>query len=111
MELILPSGITFISRDVGDELSVWDDLSNSVKTIKMICHKESLQPVSALPVTAQRPNGNDRVGYAAQSFHIPEIADIMSGWISGFLELPAGAIKDKRVWANVAKYFLSHHAR
>ena len=94
MEVVLPAGVPFLPRDVGDELSVWDDPSDSAKTIKMICHGESLQPASALPITAQRPAGKDKVGYAAQSFNIPEIPGVMSGWISGFVELPAGAIKD-----------------
>ena len=94
MEVVLPAGVPFMSRELGDELSVWDDPSDSTKTIKMICHGESLQPASALPITAQRPAGKDKVGYAAQSFNIPEIPGVMSGWISGFVELPAGAIKD-----------------
>ena len=94
MEVVLPAGVPFLSREVGDELSVWDDPSDSAKTIKMICHGESLQPASALPITAQRPAGKDKVGFAAQSFNIPEIHGVMSGWISGFVELPAGAIKD-----------------
>ena len=94
MEVVLPAGVPFLSREVGDELSVWDDPSDSAKTIKMICHGESLQPASALPITAQRPAGKDKVGFAAQSFNIPEIPGVMSGWISGFVELPAGAIKD-----------------
>ena len=94
IEVVLPAGVPFLSREVGDELSVWDDPSDSAKTIKMICHGESLQPASALPITAQRPMGKDKVGFAAQSFNIPEIPGVMSGWISGFVELPAGAIKD-----------------
>ena len=93
-EAHVSAGLTFLSRNVGDELSVWDDPSDSTKTVKMICHGESLQPVSALPITAHRPTGNDKVGYAAQSFNIHEIPGVMSGWISGFVELPAGAIKD-----------------
>ena len=56
---------------------------------------------SALPKTAKRAKGKDRVGYAAHSFNIPEIPGTMSGWISGFVDLPPEAIKDAE---GVGKY-------
>lgn len=34
-------------------------------------------------LTAIRPPGKEKVGFAAQSFNIPEVAGTMSGWISG----------------------------
>jgi len=52
-------------------------------TEKIFCPAESLQPATALPRTAQRPAGKDKVGYAAHSFNVPEVPGKMSGWISG----------------------------
>ncbi len=92
--IILPKGISYIDRQNGDELEVWDDNSENSKITRVVCYNETLQPPSALPITAQRPKGKNGVGFAAQSFNIPEIAGVMSGWITGFVELPGGAIKD-----------------
>lgn len=92
--IILPRGVRYIDRHNGDELEVWDDHSEKPKITRVVCYNETLQPPSALPVTAQRPKGKNGVGFAAQSFNIPEIAGVMSGWITGFVELPGGAIKD-----------------
>ena len=38
-------------------------------------------------MSGPRPPGKLLVGYAAQSFNIPEIPNIMSGWMSGTLNL------------------------
>jgi hypothetical protein len=92
--IVLPKDVLFLAREMADEFKIWDDPSDTARTLKVVCHGESLQPPSALPITATRPKGKDKVGYAAQSFNVPEIAGVMSGWISGFVELPAGAIKD-----------------
>ena len=92
--IILTKGVNYIDRNNGDELEVWDDNTEKSKITRVVCYNETLQPPSALPITAQRPKGKNGVGFAAQSFNIPEIAGIMSGWITGFVELPAGAIKD-----------------
>mmetsp|Transcript_18619 Transcript_18619/g.17945 ORF Transcript_18619/g.17945 Transcript_18619/m.17945 type:complete len:798 (+) Transcript_18619:113-2506(+) len=93
-DIVLPTDFAYLEREIADELSVWDDPSDSAKTLKIVCHGESLRPPSALPITTDRPKGKDKVGYAAQSFNIPEVAGVMSGWISGFVELPPGSIKD-----------------
>jgi hypothetical protein len=55
---------------------------------------EAAHPPTKLPITAVRPEGKNVVGVAAQSFNVPEIPQKMSGWISGFCELPPGGIKD-----------------
>lgn len=60
----------------------------------MIHLHEAAHPPTQLPITAVRPEGKDVVGVAAQSFNVPEIPGKMSGWISGFCELPPGGIKD-----------------
>jgi hypothetical protein len=52
------------------------------------------EPPSMLPITAVRHQGRDIVAVVAQSFNIAEIPGTMPGWISGFLELPPGGIKD-----------------
>jgi len=92
--IVLTKDVNYIDRNNGDELEVWDDNTEKSKITRVVCYNETLQPPSALPITAQRPKGKNGVGFAAQSFNIPEIAGIMSGWITGFVELPAGAIKD-----------------
>lgn len=94
MPLVLPKGVKYIDRDGGDELSVWDDESDAAKQTRCVCYRETLEPASALPITAVRPKGKDGVAYAAQSFNVAENPGIMSGWISGFVELPPGSIKD-----------------
>ena len=71
----------------------------------MVCYEESLQPPSALPITANRPLGKDKVGSAAQSFNVPEVTKHMSGWISGFVTLPAQAIKDAEGVGECAQVF------
>lgn len=38
--------------------------------------------------TAERPPGKTVAALAAQSFNVPEVPGKMSGWISGFVELP-----------------------
>jgi hypothetical protein len=101
----VPSGLKLIPRETGDELSVWDDSSDKVKTMKTVCYTESLRPPSELPITAIRPPGKDKVGFAAQSFNIPEIPSVMSSWISGFVELPGGAIKDAEGVGECAQVF------
>jgi len=101
----VPSDLRLIPRETGDELEVWDDSSDKVKTMKTVCYTESLRPPSELPITAIRPPGKDKVGFAAQSFNIPEIAGVMSSWISGFVELPAGAIKDAEGVGECAQVF------
>ena len=72
---------------------------------KVVCYEETLQPPSALPITTTRPPGKDKVGSAAQSFNVPEVPKHMSGWISGFVTLPAQAIKDAEGVGSVLRYF------
>ena len=42
--------------------------------------------------SAERPPGKDKAALAAQSFNVPEVPGKMSGWISGFVELPPEVI-------------------
>ena len=81
--VLLPAGVIFLWygwwRAVG-----WDDPSDSAK---LICHGVSphcQSPDSELV-------GNDKVGYVAQSFNIPEIRVVES---AGSLSCLAGAIED-----------------
>ncbi len=103
--VVLPDGVSYLSRNRGSELQVWDYKSDASKNVKVVCYAESLQPPSALPITAPRPPGKDEVCYAAQSFSVPEISGSMSGWISGYIELPAGAIKDAEGVGECAQVF------
>ena len=103
--IMLPDDIEYMKRGEADEISIWDDPTDTSKTQKVVCYEESLQPPSALPVTANRPPGKDKVGSAAQSFNVPEVAKHMSGWISGFVTLPAQAIKDAEGVGECAQVF------
>lgn len=103
--IVLPDNIDYMKRGDADEISIWDDPTDTSKTQKVVCYEESLQPPSALPITANRPPGKDRVGSAAQSFNVPEVAKHMSGWISGFVTLPAQAIKDAEGVGECAQVF------
>ena len=94
LPVIVPKNISYIDREVGDELSVWDDEADAAKITRCVCYRETLEPASALPITAVRPKGKEGVAYAAQSFNVAENSGVMSGWISGFVELPPGSIKD-----------------
>lgn len=101
----LPDDIEYLKRGEADEISVWDDTTDTSKAQKVVCYEESLQPPSALPITANRPRGKDKVGSAAQSFNVPEVTKHMSGWISGFVTLPAQAIKDAEGVGECAQVF------
>lgn len=103
--VVLPRGVRFMDRQLADELQVWDDETEDSKRMRVVSFKESLYPPSALPITAARPPGKNKVGFAAQSFNVPEAPGLMSGWITGFVELPAGAIKDAEGVGECAQVF------
>lgn len=90
----LPKNVKFVPRSKVDSYSVWDDVLTAPMKSTIIHLNDTAPPPTQLPITAQRPPGKDVVGVAAQSFNIPEIPQKMSGWISGFCELPPGGIKD-----------------
>ena len=46
-----------------------------------------------------------QVGFAAHSFNVPETAGKMSGWISGFVQLPPNAIKDAEAVGQYSQVF------
>ena len=102
--VVLPTDVLYLSRNVGDELFVWDEVSDKSKSLKIVSYKETHLP-SKLPITAPRPAGKTEVGLAAQSFNVPQIDGMMSGWISGYVELPAGAIKDAEGVGDCAQVF------
>ena len=90
---MLPKQNTYINRKEINELAVWDDPNDSSTKAKIVSFVETLKPAE-LPITEERPTNKLRVGYAAQSFNVAENPGVMSGWISGFVELPPGSIKD-----------------
>jgi hypothetical protein len=59
-----------------------------------------------LPITEERPSGKLGVGFAAQSFNVPELPNLMSAWISGYVELPPEAIKDAEGVGECAQVFV-----
>ena len=61
---------------------------------EVVCLRETLMP-QPLPVLGpRRADKESLVGLAAQSFSTMESSSpLMSGWISGHVDLPPGAIK------------------
>ena len=92
--LQLPSDVSFIAREKGAILSTWDEMAEESREKEVVCLNESLMP-QPLPVLGQRRAGKESlVGLAAQSFSTGESSSpLMSGWISGHIDLPPGAIK------------------
>ena len=92
--LQLPSNVTFIPREKGAILSTWDEMAEEPREKEVVCLSETLMP-QPLPVLGMRRAGKESlVGLAAQSFSTSESsAPLMSGWISGHIDLPPGAIK------------------
>mmetsp|Transcript_23386 Transcript_23386/g.38962 ORF Transcript_23386/g.38962 Transcript_23386/m.38962 type:complete len:829 (+) Transcript_23386:30-2516(+) len=101
----LPSNVSYLDRADCDRLVVWDDYMETQEEMKVVCPAESLQPALELPKTAKRPPGRDKVGFAAHSFNVPEVPGIVSGWISGFVDLPPEAIKDAEGVGKYAQVF------
>jgi len=103
--LKLPDSVQYISRTDCEQLAVWNDSTEAQENMRVVCTAESLQPALALPRTAKRPAGRDRVGYAAHAFNMPEVPGVSSGWISGFVDLPPEAIKDAEGVGKYAQVF------
>lgn len=91
-------------------VSLWDEPNSCVSNIHVsmdwfaincidtcaqaVCVREELPPPTELPITAPRPKGHTGVAFASQAFNVEEVPGRMSSWISGYMELPPGAIKD-----------------
>jgi hypothetical protein len=88
-----PADLEFPVETVKESTVVWDEGSQTNKARKVVVRAESLNP-SALPITHERPDGNELVGSAAQAFNVNSLSETMPGWISGNLMLPPKAIKD-----------------
>lgn len=102
--IVLPEGVKYLDRDEAEELSVWDESISDANTLRVLCYRESLSNPSRLPITGSRPPGKNTAGFAAQSFNIDSTSE-MSGWITGFVDLPAGAIKDQEGVGSCAQVF------
>ena len=59
--IVLPDDVEFMQRGESDEIKIWDDATDTSKTLKVVCYEETLYPPSALPITAKRPHGKDKV--------------------------------------------------
>lgn len=92
--LQLPSDVVFLPREKGAILSSWDENAEEPRDKEVVCLRETLMP-QPLPVLGIRKPGKEAlVGLAAQSFSTAESSSPpMSGWISGHIDLPPGAIK------------------
>lgn len=78
----LPKNVKYIDRKESEELNVWSDASESVEWVKCVSHREQQNPLAPLPVTATRPPGKDKVGFAAKTFNVSNIPNI-SDWVAG----------------------------
>ena len=90
----LPNDVKFLNDSEAETLSVWDDPNDNITSARVVCQRSRLGEPSELPITAKRQKGKNGVGSAMQFFSQPEIPNVMSGWISGYVVLPPGAIKD-----------------
>ncbi len=102
--IVLPIDVHYLSRDEGDNLLVWDGTTQKTQVMKIVSHKDKFNS-TALPITGPRPPGKTGVARAAQHFYIPQITGKSSGWISGSVELPPGAIKDAEGVGDVTQVF------
>jgi hypothetical protein len=102
----LPKKVKYFSAETaGEAMMVWDESAGDSKPQKVLCLKESLNPPTALPMTAPRKDGNNKVGFAAQYFNAQAVEGVLPGWIAGYVELPAGAIKDEETVGQCAQVF------
>jgi hypothetical protein len=79
----LPKKVKYLGAEAADEMMVWDENEGDSKLQKILCLKESLNPPTALPITAPRKGGNERVGFAAQYFNAQAVQGLLPGWIAG----------------------------
>ena len=71
------------SRGLGEKLFVWNDQVEESEELQVVSHRETANPLTALPVPASRPaESRNKISYAAQTFNMPELAN-MSGFIAG----------------------------
>lgn len=93
--VVLPRSVQFEDRGNGGSLRVWNDFLDRVEVVKCVSHRDSMDALAPLPITSDRPKKKaSLVGYAAQAFNLPDTSGFMSSCITGFVELPPGAIKD-----------------
>ena len=93
--VVLPKDRVYLSKSKCEVLPVWDNNAETTVHTKVVCVEDSLLPAMPLPASSPRPAGKEHLlGFAGQSFNIPcdPVANL-SGMISGFLDLPPGAIK------------------
>lgn len=103
----IPKDRNYLEKPTEAEvLQVWDEVNQQAQPRKVISCADFLNPPSALPKTAKRPRGKDGVGYAVHTFHVAELPGTMSGWISGFLQLPPESIKDAEGVGKYAQNFV-----
>lgn len=86
-------GLPYEPDKIMESTEVWDELSQTTRTRKVVVRSDLLEP-SDLPLSIERPDGNEMVGSAAQAFNIGPSSSTMPGWITGNLILPPNAIKD-----------------
>lgn len=79
----VPKNVKYLARDDIETLEIWDEVQETQGAEKVFCTAESLLPPVALPRTAKRQPGRDKVGFAAHSFNVQEVPNTMSGWLSG----------------------------
>ena len=101
----LPRGVKYLKRADVESLKVYDDSADCMTDMPVLCLHENLKP-TALPVTDLRPaNKKHLVGLAAQTFNVSEVSNFSSAWLSGFVDLQPGCLKDPEAVGDCAQVF------
>lgn len=112
--VVLPVNVAYLDRadPSSQKLQVWDEPTTSIVSVKAVSHRDKLGKLMPLPPTEESADKDGKLskkarvqGFAAQTFSLPEISGVMPGWISGFIELPPGAVKDAEGVGECAQVF------
>lgn len=105
----LPDYVEYLDLDKAkEEVAVWNDETGTKAVLPaslIFRTKTSMEPFTELPVTSQRLAGKEKPALAAQGFSVPEVPNMMSGWISGVLLLLPMSVKDEEGVGECAQVF------
>jgi hypothetical protein len=101
----LPSNTTFLTTDQTDSIEIWDSYYEQIVNDSVVRIRKTLPPPQALPRNGKRPPGKNGVGVARHLFNVPERPGVIPGWIAGYMDLPAQAIKDPENVGVLAQVF------
>lgn len=101
----LPKKYRYLDASKSAVFSVWDNHSEKLAKQRIVTVRETMPALRPLPPAEGQKSRHGPVGYAGHTFVIPEVQREMSGWISGYLELPPRAVKDAELVGVYAQLF------